>query len=66
MKTQFIKASAVRQLAKDYGKRVSTGFIQVLDQNVKLDVYNSCQVHNGGKKTLDEAVAGYVGIKGIK
>lgn len=61
--TPHIRPAAVKRLAKDYGRRVSAEFLQQLDAHVRRMVRNACQVHNGGKVTLDASVAGFVGIR---
>ena len=60
MKLKYIKASAVREQAKRQGKRVSKDYLEALDRNIGKKVEQSLMEHNGGKKTLDLAVAGYV------
>jgi hypothetical protein len=59
-KTNYIKASTVRKFAKSHGKRVSIDFATALDRYVENKVLMACKEHNGGKKTLDAAVAAYI------
>lgn len=59
-KTVYIKTSAIKKLAKTHGKRVSADFLAVLDQLVENKVIIATKEHNGGKKTMDSAVAGFV------
>lgn len=63
MKTQYIKSPAVKKLAKALNRRVGTDFLVALDAHIESRIYAACKVHNGGKKTLDAGVAGYVGVK---
>ena len=58
-KTNYIKASSIRKIAKQHGKRVSADFIQALDRYVENKVILASQEHNGGKKTLDSGLAAY-------
>lgn len=60
MKLTYIKASAIRQMAHAQGKRVSKEYLEALDRKVHKLILKSLDEHNGGKKTLDLAVAGYV------
>lgn len=60
MKLKYIKASAVREEAKRQGKRVSKEYLEALDRYVGKKVGQSLKEHNGGKKTLSLAVAGYI------
>jgi hypothetical protein len=60
MKLKYIKASAIRETAKIQNKRVSKDYLEALDRKVGKLVQKSLEEHNGGKKTLDLAVAGYV------
>ena len=59
-KTHYIKAAAVRKLAKSLGKRTASEFLVALDRLVESKVEASCKEHNGGKKTLDAALAHYM------
>jgi hypothetical protein len=59
-KLNYIKASAVRKYAKQQGKRVSSDFLSALDRYLENKVLASTREHNGGKKTLDSALAGYI------
>jgi hypothetical protein len=58
----IIKESAIRKIAKHYGRRVSKEFLNQLNQFVLSKVRDACITHNGSKKTLDAAVAGFNGI----
>lgn len=60
MKTKYLNVSAVRKLVKGQGKRVSQDFLLALDRLVERKVLQATQEHNGGKKTLDSAVAAYI------
>jgi hypothetical protein len=59
-KTHYIKPSALRKLIKSHGKRVSADFLSSLDRWVETKVADACKEHNGGKKTLDSALAAYM------
>ena len=58
-KTHYIKSSSIRKLAKQNGKRVSKEFLASLDRYIEKKVNEACAEHNGGRKTLDSALAGY-------
>ena len=59
--SKLINVSAIKKLAKSQqGKRVSKDFIEALDRYVCVKVLSACSEHNGGKKTLDSALAGYI------
>lgn len=60
--TTYIKLSAVRGHCRALGKRIGRDFAMMLDDLVRRKINAACSVHNGGKKTLDASVAGYVGI----
>lgn len=56
----LIVSSKVRALAKEKGKRVSPEFIEELNRRMTNKIIAACAVHNGGKKTLDAFIAGYI------
>jgi hypothetical protein len=60
IKTQLIKSAAVRKLIKSHGKRTSSEFLAQLDRWLQVKVEDACKEHNGGKKTLDAALASYM------
>lgn len=60
MSHQYIKPSTVRKAVKAAGKRTSKEFLDALDRYVERAIQRAAAEHNGGKKTLDAAVAGYV------
>ena len=60
MSLHYIKASVVKKLAQANGKRAGKGFLEALDRLVERKVLQALAEHNGGKKTLDEAIAGYI------
>jgi hypothetical protein len=60
MSLHYIKTSAVKKLANTHGKRAGKGFLEALDRLVERKVLQALAEHNGNKKTLDEALAGYV------
>ena len=57
--TKYIKASAIKKLAKQKGKRVSSEFLLSLDEYINTKIATACEEHNGGKKTLDIGLAAY-------
>jgi hypothetical protein len=59
-KINYIKAATIRKLIKSHGKRTSTEFLASLDRWVADKVADACKEHNGGKKTLDAALALYM------
>lgn len=59
-KTAYIKTSAIKKFAKANGKRVSADFLATLDRWVEAKVLLATKEHNGGKKTMDSSVAGYI------
>jgi len=63
MKTRFIKPAGVRKYLKEKEKRVSPAFLYALEAFIQRKIDQAAAEHNGGKKTLDAEVAGYVGIK---
>lgn len=60
MSLHYIKASAIKKLAKANGKRAGKDFIEALDRMVERKVLDALSEHNGGKKTLDRGVAVWV------
>jgi hypothetical protein len=60
MSLHYIKASVVKKLANSHGKRAGKGFLEALDRLVERKVLQALAEHNGNKKTLDEAIAGYI------
>jgi len=60
MSLQFLQVSKVRARVNENGKRVSTEFLLALDDLVRRKVDAACSVHNGGRKTLDASVLGFV------
>ena len=59
-KTHYIKSAAVRKLIKSHGKRTSAEFLTQLDRWLEAKIEDACKEHNGGKKTLDAALASYM------
>ena len=57
---QYIKPSCVKKLAKQYGRRVGKDFMEALDRLVERKVVQATKEHNGGKITLDSALAGFI------
>jgi hypothetical protein len=61
--TFLLNHAKVRRLAKENGKRISPEFMAQLEGFLRRKIAAACAVHNGGRKTLDASIAGYVGIK---
>ena len=61
-----INKKAVKEIAKTHNKRVSGEFIKILDDFVIRTIESACNIHNGGKITLDAEVAGFIGLSKIK
>ena len=64
-KPKYLVTSRVRALAKSHGKRIGADFLATLDQFVKERIDRACSQHNGGKITLDQTIARFVGINPI-
>lgn len=60
MKLQYIKPASVKKFVKSHGKRTSKEFLEALDRYLEAKVLVAIREHNGGKKTLDVALAGYI------
>lgn len=58
-KTHYIKPAAIKRLAKQHGKRVGSDFLVALDGYIERKVKEAAFEHNGGRKTLDAALASY-------
>lgn len=61
-RVEFVVRSKVVALARAEGRRVGADFLLALDEFIRRKLRAACSVHNGGKKTLDVAVAGMVGL----
>lgn len=59
-KSQYIRPSALKKLAKQSGKRVGSDFIAALDGHIERKMGEAIAEHNGGRKTLDAAIFGYI------
>jgi len=63
----FLKNSVVKKYIKDkYQKRVGKDFLLQLEIHIQHKLDQAGEIHNGSKKTLDSAVAIYVGINKTK
>lgn len=56
----YIVVSNVKKLAHAHNKRVGQDFLARLNHFVERKLAAALEVHNGGRKTLDAAVADYV------
>lgn len=59
MNKPIIRPASVRAIAKAHGKRVSAQFLSALDAYVREKINLACLEHNGGRKTIDAALAAY-------
>lgn len=57
---RYIRTAFVKQLAKEYNKRVGKDFLLALDAFVEEKIIKACETKNGSKITLDADVAGFV------
>ena len=60
MNLKYIKPSVVRKFVKANGKRTSKEFLEALDRYLEKKLLTATSEHNGGRKTLDAALAGYI------
>ena len=56
----YLVVSKVKSRAKDAGKRAGKDFLMRLDAFIDRKLEEALNTHNGGKRTLDGAVADYV------
>lgn len=56
----YLVVSRVKQRAKDAGKRVGADFLARFNAFIDAKLEEAVRVHNGGKATLDAAVADYI------
>jgi hypothetical protein len=56
----YIKHTAIKKLVKVNGKRTSKKFLEALDRYVEKKIIQAVNTHNGGRKTLDAGIAGYI------
>ena len=63
-KCTIIRVAHVKAMARAAGRRVGADFIDQLERHVVGRIEAALAQHNGGKKTLDQAVAVWVGLKG--
>lgn len=63
---QYINVKHIKELAKQYDRRVGKEFLALFDTFVEQKIRSCCETHNGSKKTLDVSVAIYNGIKVVK
>lgn len=63
MKTQFLKVSHIKKYVHERDRRTSPSFLLALDAYVQTILDRAVKAHNGGKKTIDAEVAGFVGVK---
>jgi len=63
---KMIKEYKVRDMAHQFNKRASKGFVEELDILVRVLVKKCCNTHNGGKVTLDRELVRYYGREILK
>ncbi|MBE0571968.1 MAG: hypothetical protein IH618_10530 [Ignavibacteriaceae bacterium] len=59
---KYLNQSQVRKLANKHNRRVGKDFLVMLDAMIERKVIQACKTHNGGKKTLDQDIAIYIGV----
>ena len=57
-----VNQKAIKDFCKKRGRRVSPSFLHAINKFMTVKLKQSCRTHNGGKITLDDSVAGYVGM----
>lgn len=60
----IIKQHLVRKLVKENGKRIAQDVLDSMEDALKRRIVAACNVHNGGKKTIDLTVAQAAGLIG--
>lgn len=56
----YIKARNIKDKAAGHNKRVSKDFLEAFDRYVHDKLLDCLEEHNGGKKTMDSALASYM------
>jgi hypothetical protein len=56
----LLKASEVKKLVKEAGKRTGADFMPALDAAIHKKIQDCITFHNAGKKTLDASVVHFV------
>lgn len=56
----YVRASGVRRLAKENGKKCSADFLRVLDEYIEKTVRRCLNTWNGKRKTLDANLANFI------
>ena len=59
----FLNKKAIRDYCNKRGRRVGKDFLGSMERTVEHYLREACETHNGGKATLDNAIASYVGMK---
>ena len=59
----FLNKKAIRDYCKQRDRRAGKAFIEIMERVIERHLKNACEAHNGGKVTLDETVAGYIGLR---
>ena len=55
-KYTYIRASSVRQLIKENGKKCGSSFLAALDKVIYDKILRCLKIHNGNRKTLDDSL----------
>lgn len=58
----IIKQHLVRKLVRLHGKRISQEVLDQMEDALKRRLTAACGIHNGGKKTIDIAIAGQANL----
>ncbi len=61
--SSFLKMKTVKQFINQNGRHAGVGFMDAFERHVNRLLQSAVTTHNGGKKTLDESVAAYIGCK---
>ena len=62
----LVNQKAIKDYCKKRGRRVGADFMEQLNRYLSIKLSQACKIHNGGKITLDESVANYVGLSEFK
>lgn len=57
---RYIKRKAILRYIHLKDRRASASFLLRLDDHVQSKLDEACELHNGGKKTLDAFIAAFI------
>ncbi len=60
MSQAYVNARRVRSDVKEKGRRCGQGFLDALDRYIGKLISDSCEVRNGGTKTLNATTLDYI------